>query len=443
MNPAAPRKGFVSKPKALNCPNCGSAIELRALGAAAGVICSYCSSTIDATNPQLQIIGTWKAAMTIEPAIPLGSRGKLTGVLWEAIGFQQRGIEVEGTNYFWREYVLWNPYQGFRYLSEYDNHWNFVTPLQVLPAPSMSGLVYANESYRSFQTARAYTWFVIGEFPWMVQVGEAVDTADYVKPPKMLSSETTENEVAWSQGEYIPGTEIWQAFQLKTPCPPPIGVYSNQPSPYVGRVRSSWLFYGAMCALLLCLMVLFATLAPNKMVLDKNYVVNPATTVEKSFVSDLFTLDGRNDNVEVRITADISNQWVYFSMALINEETGQAYDFGREVSFYSGSDSDGSWTEGGKTDDVLLPNIPGGKYYLRIEPETDPARAGGLKPRIPFRVRIVRGRPFYFRYFLGMFLLLIPPIWTSIRAGSFESKRWSESDPSGASSSNASSEDDE
>ena len=427
MNPAAPRKGIVLKPKALNCPNCGSQIELRALGAAAGVICSYCSSTIDATNPQLRIIGTWQAAMTIEPAIPLGSRGKLQGVVWEAIGFQQRGINVEGTNYFWREYVLWNPYQGFRYLSEYDNHWNFVTPLQVLPAPSSDGLVYASEYYRPFQTARAYTWFVIGEFPWMVQVGEVVDTADYVKPPKMISSETTENEVAWSQGEYILGTEIWQAFQVKTPCPPPIGVYSNQPSPYAGRVRSSWLFYGAMCAVLVCLMAFFSILPPSKTVLNKTYVIKPASTGEKSFVSDIFTLEGLNRNVSVGINANISNQWVFFSMALINEETGQAYDFGREVSYYSGTDSDGSWVEGGPTDEVLLPNIPGGRYYLRIEPDTEAAVAGDLQPPIAFRVHIVRGRPFYLRYFLGMFLLLIPPIWTSIRSGSFEAKRWAES----------------
>lgn len=443
MNPAAPRKGVVPKPKALNCPNCGSQIELRALGAAAGVICSYCSSTIDATNPQLKIIGTWQAAMTIEPAIPLGSRGKLKGVLWEAIGFQQRGINVEGTNYFWREYVLWNPYQGFRYLSEYDNHWNFVTPLQSLPAPSTAGLEYAGERYRAFQTARAYTWFVIGEFPWMVQVGEAVDTADYVNPPKMLSSESTENEVSWSQGEYVPGTEIWQAFQIKTPWPPPIGVYSNQPSPYVGRVRKSWLFYGAMCALLLFLMVFFAILASGKTALDKNYVVNVGATGEKSFVSDPFILEGKNDNIEVSIDADVHQQWVFFSMALINEETGQAFDFGREVSYYFGSDSDGSWTEGSRTDDVLLPNIPGGRYYLRIEPETDPAQVGGLATRIPFRIRIVRGRPFYFRYFLGMFLLLIPPIWTSIRAAAFEGKRWAESSAAGSASSSSNSEDDE
>jgi hypothetical protein len=432
MNPAPPRKGFVPKAKALNCPNCGSQIELRALGAAAGVICSYCSSTIDASHPQLKIIGQWQAAMTVEPAIPLGSRGKLKGVLWEAIGFQQRGINVEGTNYFWREYVLWNPYQGFRYLSEYNNHWNFVTPLQTLPAGTSMmgtpGMILGPDKYRHFQTAVAVTWFVIGEFPWMVQVGETVQTADYVAPPKLLSSEMTENEVTWSQGEYMKGADIWQAFQLKTQCPPPMGVFANQPSPYAGRVKSAWKFYGLMCLVLFGMMLFFAITSRGEKVFEKSFTINAARTGEKSFVTDTFTLAGNNDNVEVNVDADVFNRWFYLSMALINDDTGEAFDFGTEVSYYTGTDSDGSWTEGSRSNDVLLPNVPGGRYYLRIEPETDPVTAS---MPIPMRINVIRGVPYYFRYFFGMFLLLIPPIWTSIRSAAFESKRWSESDYAG------------
>ncbi len=31
---------------------------------------------------------------------------------------------MEGVAYSWHEYVLFNPYKGFRYLTEYDGHWN-------------------------------------------------------------------------------------------------------------------------------------------------------------------------------------------------------------------------------------------------------------------------------------------------------------------------------
>jgi hypothetical protein len=147
-------------------------------------------------------------------------------------------------------------------------------------------------------------------------------------------------------------------------------------------------------------------------------------------VTEVFPLEGKEDNVAVRINADVANRWVFLSMALINEETGQAYDFGQEVSYYTGRDSDGDWSEGSRSEEVLLPGIPGGRYYLRVEPETDAAQAGP----IPVRIRVVRGLPYNLRYFLGMLLVLIPPVWVSIRSAAFEAKRWGESDYAGGSS---------
>ena len=47
--------------------------------------------------------------MKIQPLIPLGSRGKIRGVVYEVIGFQRRTIQVEGISYSWHEYVLFNP----------------------------------------------------------------------------------------------------------------------------------------------------------------------------------------------------------------------------------------------------------------------------------------------------------------------------------------------
>jgi len=44
--------------------------------------------------------------------------------------------------------------------------------------------------------------------------------------------------------------------------------------------------------------------------------------------------------------------------ALINQDSGQAWDFGREVSYYHGYDSDGSWHEGKQADEVVIPERP-------------------------------------------------------------------------------------
>lgn len=434
MNPGATK--IVPKPKALNCPNCGSAIELRAMGAAAAVVCSYCSTTLDATNPQLVILQKFKAQMTVQPLIPLGSRGKLFGAVWEAIGFQQRGINVEGTNYFWREYVLFNPYKGFRYLSEYDNHWSFVTPIPALPVLGTNKFnrptaLYDGVTYDHFQTAQAYTWFVIGEFPWQVKVGETVAATDYVAAPKMLSSETTETEVNWSRGEYVDGKEIWAAFQLPGVAPPPVGVYSIQPAPAEVQKGRPWRLFFLFAALLFGMMVYFSMRAREEVVLNETYTFQPAATGEKSFVTKPFELKGSSANLRVEVSGELDNSWAFFGMALINESTGQAFDFGRQISYYHGVDEGESWSEGDKNDSAILPRIPGGMYYLRIEPETEPAPAGtspmAVKP-VVYTVRLIRDVPFYFRYILGIFLLMLPLPFMGRKRSNFEQLRWNESD---------------
>jgi len=434
MNPGA--RKIVPKPKALNCPNCGSAIELRAMGAAAAVVCSYCSVTLDATNPQLVILQRFQAQMTVQPLIPLGSRGKLFGAIWEIIGFQQRGIDVEGTNYFWREYVLFNPYKGFRYLSEYDNHWSFVTPLPSLPVPGQNAnsrptMTLDGVTYSHFQTARAYTWFVIGEFPWQVKVGEIVSTADYVAAPKMLSSETTENEVTWSRGEYIEGKDLWAAFQLPNAAPAAIGVYSIQPAPIDNRAGRPWKLFLLFAALLMTMMIFFSARARQETVLDQTYAYQPVVG-EKSFVTKPFDLAGNSANLQVEVFGEgIDNDWIFISMALINESTGQAYDFGRQISYYSGTDGGEAWSENNLKDSAVLPSIPGGRYYLRIEPETEPPTPGvpaALPKPFKYNVKLVRDVPFYFRYFLGLFFLLLPLPFLGRRGPNFENLRWTESD---------------
>jgi hypothetical protein len=140
-------------------------------------------------------------------------------------------------------------------------------------------------------------------------------------------------------------------------------------------------------------------------------------------VTKPFELKGRPSDVEISINTNLSNNWAYFNLALINADTGEAFDFGREVSYYSGRDSDGSWTEGGRTDSVLIPTVPSGNYYLRVEPEMDPNA-------VPLDYSLAVRRDVPSLSFLGIagLLLLIPPAFVSFRSIKFESTRWQESD---------------
>jgi hypothetical protein len=418
--------------KALNCPNCGAAITLRSFQQAVTVVCDSCHSILDAKDPNLQVLQKFEVAVGEgHPLISLGTRGKMRGVDYEVIGFQRRSITVEGIRYSWQEYTLFNPFKGFRYLTEYQGHWNDVVVCKQLPVVNSSALSsmpatasYLGENYRHFQTAEAYTKFVVGEFPWQVRVGEHATASDYVSPPRVLSSEKSGNEVSWSLGEYMYGADVWKAFNLSGSPPEAIGVYENQPSPVSANVKYVWAAFGIFLALLVALMIFVDATARKELVFHSSYQVIPGESkAEASFVTDIFELKGRTSNVEVTTSANVRNNWIYLNYALINQDTGQAWDFGREVSFYSGYDSDGSWSEGSNHDSVVVPGVPPGHYYLRIEPETTPRH-----PNISYNVDVKRDVPVSMFFVLAFLALLVPAVLISFRALAFERSRWSESD---------------
>jgi hypothetical protein len=189
-------------------------------------------------------------------------------------------------------------------------------------------------------------------------------------------------------------------------------------------VKQAWLAFLVLAVFLIGLMAL------NDMVASKDPVFNGAYQLasgapkgEASFVTDVFELKGRTSNVEVKTAANVSNSWIYLNYALINQDTGKAWDFGREVSYYSGSDSDGSWTEGSRRDTVIVPSVPPGHYYLRIEPEAD-----ARHPQISYSVAVRRDVPVFKFYGYALLALFLPVLYVTFKSLSFERARWSESD---------------
>jgi len=163
----------------------------------------------------------------------------------------------------------------------------------------------------------------------------------------MLSSEATRGEITWSLAEYITGVQVWQAFKLPGSPPPAYGVFANQPSPYGASVASSWSTWlwlnVGLAALVLFLHDLFSgpgCIQRPLCFLPRASLLYRASRARARFVTPAFQLDGRDSNVKLSIHTDLDNNWAYFNFALINDKTGQAFDFGREVSYYR--DSDGS-----------------------------------------------------------------------------------------------------
>jgi hypothetical protein len=161
--------------------------------------------------------------------------------------------------------------------------------------------------------------------------------------------------------------------------------------------------------------------ADRERVFTNSYTFTP-TVAEAAFVTAPFTLSDAS-TVEIGLGATLNNSWLGFDLALVNLETGDAFNVEDEISYYHGVEGGESWTEGSTTSSRLLRAVPAGQYYLRVEPE-GPVNG----PAVPFTIRVRRDVPSILPYALGLFLLSIPVLVSAIRYASFESRRMQESD---------------
>ncbi len=427
--PPAPRVATLA------CPQCAAPLELKAQGWAESVVCASCGSVLDASDGTLGILQAFDQAVRLTPAIPLGSRGTWRGVLLEVIGCQEVAITVEGTDYAWREYVCFNPYRGFLYLSEYEGHWNVIEKLQkrpVLHGGAHPTATLDGQHFKHFQSAMARTTAALGEFPWQLRVGDAVQVADYVNPPFLLSAEGTDDERTWSLGTYTPADAIFRAFGLRTWFRGQSGVFANQPNPHAEGATRARRYLVRVLLLLVLVFGAHYLVAGRTVAFQQRYQITPAGTLagtdDDAFVTPAFALEGRASNVQLELDTDLDNGWLYFTLALINEATGDTRSVGREVSYYHGSDGSESWWEGSRDEQVVIGQVPAGRYLLRVGVEGDSTLAVAARPPHAVTLTVRRDVPMWGPYGLAFLALLLPGIVAPLRASSFEGRRWAESD---------------
>lgn len=412
----------------MGCPNCGGPLELIAPDKAERVTCPNCSSLLDVSQGNL----TYLRALNPPPnapdfVAPIGAEGTFPGdVKFKIIGAVVRSVTLDGVQYFWHEYLLYNPMIGFRWLVHSDNHWNFVETVNAAEVtPPSSGIGkgavanYNGRTFKIFQDAPAVVEYVKGEFYWRVEQGETVRAVDYVSAPLMLSQEMSQNEINWSVGTYMTNDEIEKAFGISG-LPKPWSVGPNQP--FTGRFYYTW---GALPLLLLFVVAIFMIplTGISSTVLTQEVVLPPmanATTAQAQF-SQPFDLKGGR-NVRITASAQVDNSWADIDIDLVNDQSEEVESVNVPVEYYSGTDSDGSWTEGSKSTDATISSLPSGKYTLRVEGTWQNWQA-----QMPVNVKVEQGVNRGVNFCCALFILAIVPIFGLIRKISFESGRWKDS----------------
>lgn len=418
--------GKLIKPQVFQCPNCSANLEVSALGYSNLIICQKCLCSIDLTHPLPKLIEKYKESTKYTPTIPLGSFGVLKGIKWKVIGFMVR--KDVSYDFHWDEYLLFNPYQGFRFLLDIDSYFSLTEVLDYKPEKSLANALEIEIAgikgpFKLYNKGSVEVVYVLGEFHWQASVGDRAYMTDYINPPYIYSTEKIDTEISHSVSEYIDHQEIKKAFghvpnlNLLTPwksC-------SNQPNPYQNNYSAIMRLWALSIAAIITIFFSFLIVKKELLITSFHLEDKDFNSTQKEFISPSFELPDAYGNIQLNLDSNVNNQWLSANVTFVDEVTGDEYPAETGVEYYSGYDDEGSWSEGSQYSNYVLSGIPGGKYHAEISADTDMAAKR-------LNLTILRNSSMWINFWVVLFGISIYPLWVIWRNHAFEVSRWENSD---------------
>jgi hypothetical protein len=402
----------------ITCEACKAVVPLRGKALSLYVTCPSCKryfSQLSWNSERIQFKTNY------EPALKPGMKGKIDGAVYEVMGFVvKREVKYK---YTWNEYLLFNPFKGYAFLSEYKGNWNFVWAIEDDPSNATVNwsFHYENNYYQLFQKYRAEVIFAQGEFFFdIVNISDSTNNVEYIAPPYMVALEKSDDSLLWCQGEYITQKEVAEAFKIPVSSLPPKDG-KGYTEPISTNFNEGTLIKASLglLALVILLQIFFANSSDNKQVISQTF--DQSTMGDSTFFrTESFELTSSKQGVEVELYAPVDNNWFYAEFALIDEENGTEYNFSHEVEYYHGYD-EGNWSEGSPSGTAFLSALPKGKYHINIYPDF----STGLHV---FAIKVKRDVVFFSNFITTLLLIALFPVGYFVRKRMIESRRWSESD---------------
>lgn len=318
-------------------------MSLRAGGSTVTAVCPGCAGVLavgEGEGDPLRVVAAAQERTEV-PAIPIGSRGTLDGTEWEVTGYQRRS--TQGGSWPWEEYLLFNPYHGFRFLLRDHGAWSLYELLRRDFAGGTPAGFVAGEA----GTAR--TDYVLGEFYWRVRVGDEVAVREHANPPDVLSEERNGSEVTWSLGRALDVAAVRDGFRLP-------GLPGKAPP--APAVRGRWRIAAAACLLLVLVSALPFGQQRNQVVLRQAFEARDAA---EQVVAEL-DLPGRGGGLVVQGASAFTGPAATAQVKLL--PVGRAGPAFTAAMTFGGAFGDST------PESVTFGTVPGGRYRLAAAVDT-------------------------------------------------------------------------
>jgi hypothetical protein len=427
----------------VSCPQCATQLPCYNPASSRYFSCFKCRSYFWAVPEAVgkgQRRDGFRTALVPGPSLPLGTAVTLGGYHCRLTGYQVRG-EKDDPQAEWREYQLTpaTPLPGDELpldfplqLAEYQGHWLLIRRAATFPARSGPGAVQAKEWHdpatgRHYQLWHRYQPTIrdaMGEFDWDILEDEQLKIEEFSSPPYLLTSEQQgKDKPTWYLAEHLEPVQVADIFFLPlTALPVRQGIGAAQPGrtpdwPALKRLTVAAVF------LLTVGQMLLSWSPTEQQVVQQFTIAEPAAgATTQMLVSGSFDLETATA-LEVELQApDLANHWVEATVSLVNEQTGRGYEFTRSLEYYQGNEDGENWSEGNRTAEALLSDVPSGRYHFNLYPTVDPGTGTAT-----LSLSATTGVTLWSNYFLALCGLGLVPFIVRWRRRSFEQERWENS----------------
>ena len=201
------------------CPNCGGSIPLYSEQSQL-LVCQYCCSSLDCTKEELRALG--ERHQKSYYVFDLHQEGVLDGIKYKVIARMCRRDQWDEIT---REYLLFHPFYGTRWISEYQNSYSLSYECRArdksLSFDNPQDMIRTGDA-RLWNAESSTTMTLVnvdGALPWIASAGDKVEVLEYIENQKPNSYLTIEKEndgkeVSYSYSRAIDRLELFAAFDL-------------------------------------------------------------------------------------------------------------------------------------------------------------------------------------------------------------------------------------
>ena len=239
------------QPRALSCPSCGASLEAQGGRKVKSIVCRHCTSHIDLTKPEFEILGKLDAGEHAPTGpVRLGMTADIDGTTHEVVG----RIRFEEDGERWDEWVLLATNGKLLWLVEAEGRYEIcrsmtpTTPIRTEDLYAGATVSFDGKHLRVREAGVARIVYLEGELTWRARVGDTAHYAEAALGTNRFSFEWTDEEIEFFRVHRITRGALGDMFGFTKQA-----LALEDPRAATYRMSARLLGFAALAALLVAL----------------------------------------------------------------------------------------------------------------------------------------------------------------------------------------------